>query len=131
MSNVTWEMMHRAQAKAFTELFLEKDGAVQLVVMPFLLGVEIPDGVRGEELVVLDIDSAHPIPPQDLSCDEDALRVTLSFNRTPFKVVLPWGSLRSIQSLRGKVASEQDSPSSDTPAQPSPLRSIKGGKSDA
>ncbi|MCA9589961.1 MAG: hypothetical protein KC657_31875 [Myxococcales bacterium] len=56
-------------------------------------GVMVPVHFRKQPRLVLQIGLNMPIPIPDLVLDEDALSCTLSFSRSPFHCVVPWGSI--------------------------------------
>lgn len=89
--------------------FLQLDGRVA--------GVELPEWLRGPS-VTLQIGYDMPRPIPDLTIDEHGVRATLSFQRTPFRCVIPWRAIYAIADLDGKGALFPGDAPADLPAPP-------------
>lgn len=75
-------------------------GLVGVLIDPKVDGVTVPEDLRGSHRVLLHIGdrltdgSAMPVPVHDLEAGiEEGVSVTLSFNRTPFRVGFPWAAV--------------------------------------
>jgi len=53
----------------------------------------VPPWFKGQPQLVLQIGLNMPVPIPDLRLDEDGMSCTLSFNRSPFHCVIPWGAV--------------------------------------
>lgn len=61
------------------------------------IGVILPDFLYEQSHCLLNFGYNLAIPITDLEVTRDGVRATMSFNRTPFKVSLPWYSIFLIQ----------------------------------
>jgi stringent starvation protein B len=52
--------------------------------------VMVPDWLKHQPQLVLQIGLSMPVPIRDLRIDEDGVFGTLSFNRAPFTCLVPW-----------------------------------------
>ena len=59
-------------------------------------GVVLPDGLPPGPQIVLELVYDMPLPIPNLRLEDDAIRATLSFGRTPFEVTIPWGALLDV-----------------------------------
>lgn len=68
-------------------------GSVFVYLDPRREGTLVPDHLRAQPQLVLQIglDLAVPIP--DLRIDDEGVTATLSFNRTPFACRVPWSAI--------------------------------------
>ena len=75
---------------------LLEHSSVRLFLDPRRDGVVVPASfAKQAELVLrLGLDLRPPIP--DLVIDDEGVRCTLSFNRTPFKCTLPWAAIYAV-----------------------------------
>jgi hypothetical protein len=71
-------------------LELLKDAWVYVHLDPRRDGVALPDFLRQEPRVVLQYGYNMPVPIADLAIDEEGIKATLSFRRTPYSTVIPW-----------------------------------------
>ncbi len=82
-------------------VFIHLDPRVQGVVVP-------PYFARQPQLVLqIGLDMAVPIP--DLRVDEEGIYGTLSFNRSPFTVTLPWDAVFALADDQGRAMVWPDS----------------------
>jgi len=65
-------------------------GDVLLQLDPRVDGVSVPRRYRDQPILVLRIGLEMPIPIPDLEIDDAGITATLSFDRTPHAVVVPW-----------------------------------------
>jgi stringent starvation protein B len=63
---------------------------------PRVAAVVVPPGFRKQPQLVLQVGLNMPVPIRDLQLDDEGMSCTLSFNRTPFFCVVPWGSVYAI-----------------------------------
>lgn len=93
-------------------LALLTESVVQIHLDGRAKGVALPEWLRANPRVVLDIgyDMAVPIP--DLEIDDQGIRCTLSFNREPFLCRIPWDAVYGIIDVeqRGAVYVEDMPP---------------------
>jgi hypothetical protein len=59
-------------------------------------GVELPDFLRGDAKVVLQLGYHLPVPIPDLAVTDDGITATLSFRRAPHTVRVPWSAVYAI-----------------------------------
>lgn len=81
-------------------------GLIDVVVDNGQPDVDLPPTLHQEEGTILQLGYGMPIPMLDLELLEDRLTVTLSFNRRPYRVSVPWGAVLfvgSSQTKRGVV----------------------------
>jgi len=84
-----------------TRLPRKKDVVLQLLEQatvfvhldPRAEAVRVPPWFKRQPQLVLQIGLNMPVPIPDLQVDDDGLSCTLSFNRSPFMCVIPWGSV--------------------------------------
>lgn len=62
-------------------------------------GVALPEKYMGQAKVVIEIGLNMPVPIPDLVVDADGVRGTLSFDRAPFAVVLPWACIYGVHGV--------------------------------
>lgn len=80
----------RLKRQVLETLLVEAD-FVLVVVNPLGEGVTLPDDLRATRRPVgLNIGHRMNIPIPDLQIDDEGIRGTLSFNRTPFHCRIPW-----------------------------------------
>ncbi len=91
-------------AKKDVALFLLESSLVQFHLDPRKSGVALPDYLRQQPQVALDIGLNTAVPIPDLDVGENGIRCTLSFNRTPFPCVLPWSAIFAMVTRDGKAA---------------------------
>lgn len=80
--DVLLELLGRAQA------FVILDGRAS--------GVALPEWLRADPGVVLQLAYDMPIPIPDLQITDEGISATLSFQRTPFHVRVPWHAVYAI-----------------------------------
>src|SRR3954468_2218926 len=66
---------------------------VDVYLDPRSKGVVVPPQFRKEPRLILKIGLNMPVPIPDLRVDDESMSCTLSFSRTPFFCVVPWGSV--------------------------------------
>lgn len=66
-------------------------------------GVEMPENLKAQRNVLLQFSRRDGFATRDLIVDADGVRATLSFNRRPFRVVVPWSAVFGITDGRGRV----------------------------
>lgn len=86
--------------EAMDSLLTQGDVLVQLD--PRVAGVSVPLGYGDQALLVLRIGLEMPIPIPDLEIDEVGIRATLSFDRTPHAVFVPWESVFGLVTEQGQ-----------------------------
>lgn len=73
-----------------------REGIVDVHLNPDIPGVVLPPHLMEFEQVVLNLGHQMAVPIPDLNLDEDGITATLSFDRSPFTVKLPWESVFGI-----------------------------------
>jgi len=81
---------------------LMTQGDVLLQLDPRVEGVSVPASYRDQALLVLRIGLDMPIPIPDLELDDDGITATLSFDRTPHAVVIPWEAVFGMVTEHGQ-----------------------------
>lgn len=101
-------------------LELLKDAWVYVVLDPRKEGVILPDHLRSQPRLVLQYGYNMPMPIHDLTIDDEGIKATLSFQRTPYATLIPWSAVFAMHDgeKRGLVW-EEDVPK-DMDAQPPP-----------
>jgi hypothetical protein len=87
--------------KVVAETLLTK-GNVFLHLDPRKEGVVVPDWLRDQLQLVLQIGRDLPIRIPDLDVGDDGVSATLSFNRSPFTCWVPWDSLFAMVGDNGR-----------------------------
>src|SRR5581483_11721316 len=64
--------------------------------------VVVPAHLRGEAHLVLQYGHDLPIPIPDLEVDEDGVRATLSFSKTPQRTFVPWEAVYVVACVDGR-----------------------------
>ena len=64
-------------------------------------GVIVPEALRGQPQLALQLGYNMAIPIADLHCDDNGWSATLSFGRRPFFCAVPWGAVFFIVSETG------------------------------
>ncbi len=77
-------------------------GDVLLQLDPRLEGVSVPQKFDEQPLLVLRIGLEMPIPIPDLEIDDAGITATLSFDRTPHAVVVPWQAVFGMVTEHGQ-----------------------------
>jgi len=77
-------------------LALLERSSVHLHLDPRASGVVVPSGFKKQPQLVLQVGLNMPVPIPDLRLDEVGMSCTLSFNRSPFYCVVPWGSVSAM-----------------------------------
>lgn len=85
-------------------------GGVFVDLDPRHPGVAVPQRLAGGELLRLWLSRAAPVPIPDLRVTADAITATLSFDRSPFAVVVPWDAVKGLVSDTARVAVVLDPP---------------------
>jgi stringent starvation protein B len=78
-------------------------GSVFVHLDPRREGVKVPEWLAARPQLVLQLGLNFAIPIPDLVIDERGVRCTLSFNRSPFYCVLPWGAVYAVVAEDGQV----------------------------
>lgn len=81
---------------------LMAQGDVLLQLDPRLEGVSVPQKFRDQPLLVLRFGHEMPIPIPDLEIDDVGITATLSFDRTPHAVVVPWQAVFGMVTENGR-----------------------------
>lgn len=84
-------------------LRLLERGSVFVHLDPRREGVVVPAWLAKKPPLVLQLGFNFPIPIPDLQIDDDGVRCTLSFNRSPFYCILPWSAIYALVSEDGTV----------------------------
>jgi stringent starvation protein B len=93
-------------------LALLKEGSTSLHLDARRAGVSVPEAFRGDAHLMLQYGYELAIPIPDLEVDDDGVRATLSFSRTPHTTVIPWAAVYAIASVDGRgVLYPEDVPS--------------------
>ncbi len=77
-------------------------GTVFLHLDPRKDGVMVPEWLRKQPQLVLQIGLDMPIPIPDLRVDDNGVTGSLSFNRTPFLCVVPWDAVFAVVGEDGR-----------------------------
>ncbi|MFO0573790.1 MAG: ClpXP protease specificity-enhancing factor SspB [Polyangia bacterium] len=106
-------------------LELLKDAWVYVHLDPRRDGVALPDFLRQEPRVVLQYGYNMPVPIADLTIDEEGIKATLSFRRTPWSTVIPWHAVFALSDgeerhfvWEADVPADLDRPGAQAPGQP-------------
>lgn len=84
-------------------LKLLERGSVFVHLDPRREGVSVPAWLAKKPQLVLQLGLNFPIPIRDLEIDQDGVRCTLSFNRSPYYCVLPWHAVYALVAEDGDV----------------------------
>ncbi|MEM9864116.1 MAG: hypothetical protein AAF938_21130 [Myxococcota bacterium] len=98
--------------------------------------VLLPDHLKKQPQVLLQVGLDMPVPIPDLRVDDEGISGTLSFNRTPFGCAVPWDSVFALggddgrgmvwpESMPPEVEAEVDREAGRKP--PLGLRVVEGG----
>jgi hypothetical protein len=96
------EAAEPSKAEVFCGLYTQ-DSSVFLHVDARHLDVQLPEHLRGQPHVVLQIGRNCVIPISDLVADEAGVSCTLIFNRRPFWCAVPWDAVFGIASADDPV----------------------------
>lgn len=98
------DAMSLPDKREVAEALLER-GSVFLHLDPRHEGVSIPAWLRKQPQVVLQVGLGMAIPIPDLEVDDEGVRATLSFNRSPYWCVIPWDAVFALvgDDGRGRV----------------------------
>lgn len=77
-------------------------GDVLIQLDPRRAGVRVPDHLTGQPLLVLRIGLDMPVPIPDLRVHTAGVEGTLSFNREPHHVTVPWEAIFGMVSEGGR-----------------------------
>lgn len=77
-------------------------GDVLIQLDPRVAGVDVPPDLHDQALLVLRIGLDMPVPIPDLSITNTGIRATLSFNRQPYCVDVPWRAVFGMVSEGGQ-----------------------------
>ena len=81
---------------AVTQL-LDVEAYIMVVVNPATAGVRLPrELLSAGEPIALNVGYRMAVPIPDLRVDEEALRGTLSFSRSPFYCEIPWAAVMQL-----------------------------------
>lgn len=86
-------------------------------------GVSVPQQFKKAPQLVLQIGLDMPIPIPDLEVDDDGIRCTLSFSRTPFYCIVPWTAVYALVGDDGRGMVWPD----DVPPEVAKQAQAKGG----
>ncbi|MEM1417519.1 MAG: ClpXP protease specificity-enhancing factor SspB [Myxococcota bacterium] len=78
-------------------------GWVYVHLDPRHADVRVPLWLRQQPQLVLQVGLDMPVPIPDLKVDGDGVSGTLSFNRSPFHVVVPWDAVYALVSEDGPM----------------------------
>jgi stringent starvation protein B len=81
---------------------LLSQGDVLIQIDPRGDGVDVPAHLTAQPLVVLRIGHDMPVPIPDLTLGHQRLEATLSFNRQPYFVSVPWAAVFGMVSENGQ-----------------------------
>jgi hypothetical protein len=79
---------------------LLRDDTVMVILDGRHPGVVLPEWLRAEPQVCLDLGYDMPIPIPDLELHEAHIQATLSFSRRPFRCVIPWEAVYALRPHR-------------------------------
>lgn len=82
---------------------LLKHGSVFVHLDPRRDGVMVPPWLANKPQLVLQLGLNFAIPIPDLEVDDDGVRCTLSFNRSPYHCDLPWSAVYALVAEDGQV----------------------------
>lgn len=83
-------------------LALIERSSVFVYLDPRREGVVTPAGFKREPKLVLQVGLNMAVPIRDLTFDDNGMSCTLSFNRTPFFCVIPWGAVFALTDENGQ-----------------------------
>lgn len=78
-------------------------GSVFVHLDPRRDGVVVPEWFTHKPQLVLQLGRNFAIPIPDLEVDDEGVRCTLSFNRSPFHCTLPWTAVYALVAENGEV----------------------------
>lgn len=98
-------LLHELPPKKEVALALLETSSVFVHLDPRRSGVVVPMNFRKQPQLVLQIGLNMPVPIPDLEVDDEGLRCTLSFNRSPFYCTIPWSGIFAMvgEDSRGMV----------------------------
>ena len=76
---------------------------------PRRFGVVVPRWLRTRPQLVLQVGLDMPVPIPDLKVDDQGISGTLSFNRSPFHISVPWDAVYALVSEDGPMMVWPDS----------------------
>jgi len=98
---------------------------IYIYLDPRQVAVVVPPWFKKQPQLVLQVGLNMPVPIPDLRLDDDGMSCTLSFNRSPFFCVVPWGSVFAMVDDNGRgMVWPEDVPAEVTRAQ---VRVVDGG----
>ncbi len=77
-------------------------GSVFVHLDPRTAGMVVPEWLRNQPQLVLQIGLDMPIPIPDLRVDDEGVYGTLSFQRSPFTCRVPWGGIFALVGEDGR-----------------------------
>lgn len=106
------------------EILFARGEDVWLHLEPRRPGVVVPESLKAQPRLVLQIGLNMPVPIRDLVVDDEGVNGTLSFDRQPFHCTVPWDAVFTVIGSVGEggVWTLQEAP---TPSKPRGLRRIK------
>jgi stringent starvation protein B len=118
------ETMQPLPPKKEVALALLERSSVFVHLDPRASNVIVPPWFKKQAQLVLQVGLNMPVPIPDLRLDDEGLSCTLSFNRSPFYCVVPWGSIFAMvgDDGRGMVWPEDVPSELATGASPEPKR---------
>jgi len=84
------------------EILFARGEDVWLHLEPRRSGVVVPESLKAQPRLVLQIGLNMPVPIKDLEVDDQGVRGTLSFDRQPFHCTVPWDAMFVIVGSRGE-----------------------------
>jgi hypothetical protein len=117
-------MSHPLPPKKEVALALLERSSVHVHLDPRAAGVVVPLFLKSQPQLVLQIGLNMPVPIPDLRLDDAGMTCTLSFNRSPFYCVIPWGSIFAMigDDGRGMIWKDDVPPEVAKPSQARPDR---------
>jgi len=109
--------------KCVAEFLLAEAPHITIVILHRAAGVKLPpEAITEASGVVIDVGYRMKISAPDLIVDDEGIRATLSFGRTPYYCVLPWHAMVCIGA--GGMTSQwpAGTPQSTKPSEPAKPR---------
>lgn len=123
--------MSSEHKRRFIEALFEQNTLVRVYINPQARGLRVPEWLYKAPFF-FELGLNLPIPIPDLQLTEDGFTATLSFQRLPYKCVVPWTAVFAIapasDEAHGLVWAEDlpavqgVSANSESPAKPVPLK---------
>lgn len=97
-SEVELDLATLAQIKRRTLEDALSIGPAIIILDATMSGVDVPPHLKTERDLKFRLAWAGLVPPIDLALDQHGIRCVLSFNRTPYPVVVPWSAMWAVGS---------------------------------